>query len=203
MFNLLPRAFSLRKWEGREKALVSAGRFCFPIGCLKCDNYCNLYANAVKLNFRLEMAVCMEVMPTKAFARNPICMFCSESKENRHVVRIFSKAGSNLEGCPSFRYLLPPSLIHHFMLIYYTHNFGVFFESCDRPMPGPFPALPILLGKIVLGARLCRVEKQRKRKKKRTRRSGSRLTLTPVFPRPFHVPNVISLVPTNWGHGTD
>ena len=33
------------------------------------------------------------------------------------------------------------------MLIYYTLNFWVFFWSCDGPMPGPFPALPIFLGK--------------------------------------------------------
>ena len=29
----------------------------------------------------------------------------------------------------------------------YSHNFWVFFESCDQPIPGPFPALPIFLGK--------------------------------------------------------
>ena len=28
-YNLVPRDFSLRKWEGREKALASAGRFFF------------------------------------------------------------------------------------------------------------------------------------------------------------------------------
>ena len=47
----------------------------------------------------------------KIFARNPVCMLCLESKDSRHVVKIFSKAGGNLEGCPSFRHSLPPSLI--------------------------------------------------------------------------------------------
>lgn len=67
LHNLVPRTFSLRKWEGQEETLASAGRFCFRIGCLKCDNLCNLYANVVQLNFILKMAVIMEVMPTKAF----------------------------------------------------------------------------------------------------------------------------------------
>ena len=49
------RAFSLRKWDGREKALVSAGRFLFLIGWLQCYNYFNFYANVVKLNFILKM----------------------------------------------------------------------------------------------------------------------------------------------------
>ena len=85
--------------------------------------------------------------PTKTLARNPVCMLCWESKDSRHVVKIFSKAGRNLEGCPSFRPSLPPSLIYLFMLIYCTHNFWVFFGSCDRLMPGPFPALLIFLRK--------------------------------------------------------
>ena len=34
-YNLVSRAFPLRKWEGREKALASAGRFFFVLlaGC--------------------------------------------------------------------------------------------------------------------------------------------------------------------------
>ena len=36
--NLVPRAFYLRKWEGSEKALASAGWFFFLIGWLKCNN---------------------------------------------------------------------------------------------------------------------------------------------------------------------
>ena len=39
--NLVPRAFSLKKWEGRVKALASAGRFFFLIGRLKFNNFCN------------------------------------------------------------------------------------------------------------------------------------------------------------------
>ena len=83
----------------------------------------------------------------KIFARNPVCMLCLESKDSRHVVKIFSKAGGNLEGCPSFRHSLPPSLRYQFMLIYHTHNFWVFSGSCDRSMPGPLPALLIFLEK--------------------------------------------------------
>ena len=53
-----------------------------------------------------------------------------------------------MEGCPSYRHSLPPSLILQFMLIiYYSHNFWVFLGSCDRPMPGSFLALPIFLEK--------------------------------------------------------
>ena len=156
----------------------------------------------MKLNFILEIAVSMELMPNKAFARNPVCMLCSESKENRHVVKIFSKAGGNLEGCPSFRYLLPPSLIHQFMLTYYNQQFRGVLGSCDRPMPGLFPALPIFLGKTAwergcAGLKNRGKEKQTNKQTKRPRTSESRLTLTPVFARPFYITNVISLVPTN------
>ena len=113
--NLVPRAFSLRKWEGPEKALASAGRFFFLIGWLQCYNQCNFYANVVKFNFILKMGASKGATPTKIFPRNPFCMLCLESKDSHSY--------------------------------FFTHNFWVFFGSCDRPMPRPFPALPIFSGK--------------------------------------------------------
>jgi len=78
----------------------------------------------------------------------PVCMLCSESKDSRHLVRIFSKAGGDLKGCPSFRHSQPPSLIYQFMLNYFIiYYFYLFYWACDRPMPGPFPAIPVFLGK--------------------------------------------------------
>ena len=70
------RGFLSKKWKGREKALTSAGRFIFLIGCLKCNNLCNFCANVVKLNFILKMAVSKEATPTEIFPRNPVCMLC-------------------------------------------------------------------------------------------------------------------------------
>ena len=57
-------AFSLRKWDGREKALVSAGQLVFLIGWLQCYNFFNFYANVVKLNFILKMGGSKEATPT-------------------------------------------------------------------------------------------------------------------------------------------
>ena len=94
--------------------------------------------------------------PTKTLARNPVCMLCWESKDSRHVVKIFSKAGRNLEGCPSFRPSLPPSLIYLFMLIYCTHNFWVFFGSCDRRDARAFSRPSHFLKEKALGTRLLK-----------------------------------------------
>ena len=95
----------------------------------------------------LKMTDSKEATSTKIFARNPVCMLCLESKDIRYFVKIRSEAGGNLEGCPSFRHSLPPSLLYQFMLICHALNFWVFSGSCDRSMPGPFPALPIFLEK--------------------------------------------------------
>ena len=38
-------------------------------------------------------------------------------------------------------------LAFHKALIYYTQDFRVYEETRDQPMPGPFPAPPIFLGK--------------------------------------------------------
>ena len=38
-------------------------------------------------------------------------------------------------------------LAFHMALIYYTQDFRVYEETRDQPMPGPFPAPPIFLGK--------------------------------------------------------
>ena len=48
---------------------------------------------------------------------------------------------------PEIRFVCFARNLKTVMLIYYTHNFWMFFGSCDQPMPGPFPALPIFLGK--------------------------------------------------------
>lgn len=45
------------------------------------------------------MADNKQATPTKIFARNPVCRLCAESKDSRHVVRIFSKAGGTQELC--------------------------------------------------------------------------------------------------------
>ncbi|CAB3977324.1 Hypothetical predicted protein [Paramuricea clavata] len=37
--------------------------------------------------------------PTKISARNPVCRLCCESKEGRHVIKIFSKTGLSQELC--------------------------------------------------------------------------------------------------------
>ena len=66
------RAFSLRKWDEREKALVSAGRFLFLIGWLQCYNYFHFYTNVVKLNLILKMGGSKEATPTEIFPRNPV-----------------------------------------------------------------------------------------------------------------------------------
>ena len=50
------------------------------------------------------MADSNEATPTKIFARNPVCMLCSESKDSRHVVKIFSKAGVSQELCRKVEY---------------------------------------------------------------------------------------------------
>ena len=38
-------------------------------------------------------------------------------------------------------------LAFHIALIYYTQDFRVYEGTRDQPMPGPFPAPPIFLGK--------------------------------------------------------
>jgi hypothetical protein len=37
--------------------------------------------------------------PTKISARNPVCRLCFESKEGRHVIKIFSETGLSQELC--------------------------------------------------------------------------------------------------------
>ena len=48
---------------------------------------------------------------------------------------------------PKIRFVCFAQNLKRVILIYYNHKFSVFFGSCDRPMPGPFPALSIFLGK--------------------------------------------------------
>ena len=67
---------------GGKRPWHSAGEFFFLIGWLQCYNYCNFYANVVKLNFILKMWASKEATPTKIFPRNQVCMLCSESKDN-------------------------------------------------------------------------------------------------------------------------
>ena len=50
------------------------------------------------------MADSNKATPTKIFARNPVCMLCWESKDSRHVVKIFSKAGVSQELCRKVEY---------------------------------------------------------------------------------------------------
>ena len=44
-----------------------------------------------------------KVTPTKITARSPVCRICGVSRESRHVVRIFGKAGSSKDICLKIR----------------------------------------------------------------------------------------------------
>ena len=37
--------------------------------------------------------------PTKISARNPVCRLCHETKDRRHVIRVFNKTGFDQELC--------------------------------------------------------------------------------------------------------
>ena len=98
----------------------------------------------MKLNFVLKIVDSKEARSTKTFGRNPICMLCLESKDIRHVVKMLVKL--EVIWRDALRLTIHSRHLKYiqFMLIY-THNFWVFFGSCDRPMP--FSALLIILGK--------------------------------------------------------